>query len=80
MNPPNVQVSFSAAQATEAASTCERWRLKGNQAYASKDYKGAEALYTKGVEAVTTSDGLVYDRWAFPSLLTAVLLRLAQMV
>lgn len=58
---PILQTSPGSAKAAQAASTCERWRLKGNQVYASKDYKGAEALYTKGVEAVMTREGLVFD-------------------
>ncbi|XP_068657736.1 uncharacterized protein [Aristolochia californica] len=51
---PNLhQHSVSAAAALEA---CEKWRLRGNQAYANGNLSKAEDCYTKGVKCVSPKE------------------------
>lgn len=54
------QVNFSSATsiaAREAArEACEKWRLRGNQAYANGDLLKAEECYTKGINCVSKSE------------------------
>lgn len=50
------QVSFSSATSIAAREACEKWRLRGNQAYANGDLLKAEECYTKGVNCVSKSE------------------------
>ncbi|GMN55421.1 hypothetical protein TIFTF001_024544 [Ficus carica] len=45
--------SSSSAQIHE---TCEKWRLRGNQAYKNRDLSQAEAFYTQGIVSVPSSE------------------------
>ncbi|KAI3984059.1 hypothetical protein MKX01_035186 [Papaver californicum] len=46
--------TVSAITATKEA--CEKWRLRGNKAYASGDLSKAEDYYTRGVNCISTSE------------------------
>ncbi|KAF9675503.1 hypothetical protein SADUNF_Sadunf09G0038900 [Salix dunnii] len=48
------QLSVSASVAAQEA--CDRWRLRGNQAYTSGDLSQAEDCYTKGVNCVSKTE------------------------
>ncbi|KAI5054968.1 hypothetical protein GOP47_0030113 [Adiantum capillus-veneris] len=48
--------SSLAAKSAAAIQTCEKWRLRGNQAYTKGDYEKAEDYYTRGVNSVLTGD------------------------
>ncbi|KAJ6716085.1 HEAT SHOCK PROTEIN DNAJ WITH TETRATRICOPEPTIDE REPEAT-CONTAINING PROTEIN [Salix koriyanagi] len=48
------QASVSASVAAQEA--CDRWRLRGNQAYTSGDLSQAEDCYTKGVDCVSKTE------------------------
>ncbi|XP_058107235.1 uncharacterized protein LOC131250873 [Magnolia sinica] len=51
------QESLSTAAATAAAQeACEKWRLRGNQAYASGNLSKAEDYYTRGVNCVSPKE------------------------
>ncbi|KAL8122224.1 hypothetical protein AgCh_018827 [Apium graveolens] len=50
------QVGFSSGTSIAAQEACEKWRLRGNQAYASGDFLKAEECYTKGVNCVSRSE------------------------
>ncbi|KAI3951564.1 hypothetical protein MKX01_018680 [Papaver californicum] len=46
--------TVSAITATKEA--CEKWRLRGNKAYANGDLSKAEDYYTRGVNCISTSE------------------------
>ncbi|XP_024984367.1 uncharacterized protein LOC112520288 isoform X1 [Cynara cardunculus var. scolymus] len=49
--------TFSTASASIAAEeTCEKWRLRGNQAYASGDLAKADDYYTQGLNSVSQTE------------------------
>ncbi|MCO5581488.1 hypothetical protein L7F22_035373 [Adiantum nelumboides] len=48
--------SLLATKCAAAEQTCEKWRLRGNQAYAKGDYEKAEDCYTRGVSSVSKGD------------------------
>lgn len=51
------QESISLAAASIAAEeNCEKWRLRGNQAYANGDLSKAEEYYTKGVNSISPDE------------------------
>ncbi|KAG9446710.1 hypothetical protein H6P81_012838 [Aristolochia fimbriata] len=50
---PSIQQSVSAIVAQEA---CEKWRLRGNQAYANGNVSKAEDCYTEGVKCVSPKE------------------------
>ncbi|EXB88167.1 DnaJ homolog subfamily C member 7 [Morus notabilis] len=51
------QGSDSTSAATVAAQeACEKWRLRGNQAYATGDLSKAEDCYTQGISCVSRSE------------------------
>ncbi|KAM3398426.1 hypothetical protein P3S68_001941 [Capsicum galapagoense] len=50
VNPETVAASMAAQEA------CEKWRLRGNQAYANGNLSKAEECYTQGLNCVTESD------------------------
>ncbi|XP_043725168.1 uncharacterized protein LOC122671794 isoform X2 [Telopea speciosissima] len=47
------QGSFSTAAAPTAAQECEKWRLRGNKAYANGHSSIAEGYYTRGVNCIS---------------------------
>ncbi|CAN6560409.1 unnamed protein product [Malus baccata var. baccata] len=49
----SISLSAEAAAAQEA---CEKWRLRGNQAYKNGDLSKAEDCYTQGVNCVSTNE------------------------
>ncbi|XP_077252404.1 uncharacterized protein LOC143891699 isoform X2 [Tasmannia lanceolata] len=51
------QESISTASATATAQeACEKWRLRGNQAYANGYFSKAEDYYTRGVNCVSSKE------------------------
>lgn len=46
----------TSAASTAAQEACEKWRLRGNQAYGSGDLSKAEDYYTQGVNSVSQSE------------------------
>ncbi|MCO5566348.1 hypothetical protein L7F22_020025 [Adiantum nelumboides] len=48
--------SLLATKWAAAEQTCEKWRLRGNQAYAKGDYEKAEDCYTRGVSSLSKGD------------------------
>ncbi|XVF04775.1 hypothetical protein REPUB_Repub05bG0114300 [Reevesia pubescens] len=48
---PNLTGASSAAQ-----ESCEKWRLRGNQAYANGDSSKAEEYYTQGISCIPASE------------------------
>uniref|UniRef100_A0A2P2K760 Uncharacterized protein n=1 Tax=Rhizophora mucronata TaxID=61149 RepID=A0A2P2K760_RHIMU len=51
------QESFSTTAASTAAQeACEKWRLRGNQAYKNGDLSKAEECYTQGLNCVSRSE------------------------
>ncbi|KAK4408293.1 Ubiquitin carboxyl-terminal hydrolase 24 [Sesamum angolense] len=46
------------AQAASIASqeSCEKWRLRGNQAYAKGEFSKAEAFYTQGINCISQNE------------------------
>ncbi|XP_023544333.1 uncharacterized protein LOC111803943 [Cucurbita pepo subsp. pepo] len=50
---PNQGYSF----ATAIQETCEKWRLRGNQAYKNGELSKAEDLYTQGIDSVPPNEG-----------------------
>ncbi|KAL9260527.1 DnaJ homolog subfamily C member 7-like protein [Drosera capensis] len=48
-------MSLSAASLA-AKEACERWRLRGNQAYTNKDLEKAEDCYTQGVNCISKNE------------------------
>lgn len=51
---PEIKQESSASVASQEA--CEKWRLRGNQAYKHGDLSKAEDCYTEGVNCVSTSE------------------------
>ncbi|XP_068311936.1 uncharacterized protein [Pyrus communis] len=49
----SISLSTEAAAAQEA---CEKWRLRGNQAYSNEDLSKAEDCYTQGVNCVSRNE------------------------
>lgn len=47
---------FSSVATVAAQEACEKWRLRGNQAYANGDLSKAEDYYTRGVDCVSRSE------------------------
>lgn len=43
---------------TSIQETCEKWRLRGNQAYKNGELSKAEDLYTQGIDSVSHNEGL----------------------
>ncbi|KAJ4979280.1 hypothetical protein NE237_010060 [Protea cynaroides] len=50
------QGSISSAAARTAAQECEKWRLRGNQAYANGHSTIAEDYYTRGVNCISPNE------------------------
>ncbi|EXB39091.1 DnaJ homolog subfamily C member 7 [Morus notabilis] len=44
------------SSSAEIQETCEKWRLRGNQAYKNGDLPKAEAFYTQGIISLPSSD------------------------
>ncbi|XVF19317.1 hypothetical protein REPUB_Repub11eG0100300 [Reevesia pubescens] len=54
---PEVQPEPNLTGASTAAQeSCEKWRLRGNQAYANGDSSKAEEYYTQGISCIPTSE------------------------
>ncbi|CAM8916744.1 unnamed protein product [Rhodiola kirilowii] len=52
----NQESSGTSAATTVAQEACEKWRLRGNQAYANGDLSKAEEYYTRGVKCIPKSE------------------------
>eukprot|EP00250_Pteridium_aquilinum_P018047 c23915_g1_i1 orf=359-5419(+) len=48
--------SSSAVKSAAAEQVCERWRLRGNQAYANGDFPKAEEYYSRGASSVSPDE------------------------
>lgn len=48
--------SPSAVKSAAAEQVCERWRLRGNQAYANGDFPKAEEYYSRGASSVSPDE------------------------
>ncbi|KAL5566683.1 hypothetical protein UlMin_029847 [Ulmus minor] len=52
----NQQTDSTSAALIAAQEACEKWRLRGNQAYSSGDLSKAEDCYTQGVNCISRSE------------------------
>ncbi|XP_059625039.1 uncharacterized protein LOC132268238 isoform X2 [Cornus florida] len=52
----NPEAILTPAASVAAQEACEKWRLRGNQAYANGDLSRAEDYYTQGVKCVSQSE------------------------
>lgn len=53
---PEVKHEPNLTGANNAQDSCEKWRLRGNQAYANGDSSKAEEYYTQGISCVPVSE------------------------
>lgn len=51
-----ISESSSAVKSAAAEQVCERWRLRGNQAYANGDFPKAEEYYSRGASSVSPDE------------------------
>ncbi|KAL3850149.1 hypothetical protein ACJIZ3_012031 [Penstemon smallii] len=51
-----VKQDSNAAASIAAKESCEKWRLRGNQAYAKGDFLRAEDCYTRGIDCIPQSE------------------------
>ncbi|XP_019157828.1 PREDICTED: uncharacterized protein LOC109154521 isoform X2 [Ipomoea nil] len=51
-----LEANSATAQSMAALEACEKWRLRGNQAYASGDLSRAEDYYTQGANCISQSE------------------------
>ncbi|KAI5073515.1 hypothetical protein GOP47_0011528 [Adiantum capillus-veneris] len=53
---PAISGSPNAVKSAAAEQVCERWRLRGNQAYANGDFPKAEEYYSRGASSVSPDE------------------------
>ncbi|XP_062084102.1 uncharacterized protein LOC133790466 isoform X2 [Humulus lupulus] len=51
-----VNQEFDSTSAVKAQEACEKWRLRGNQAYTAGDLSKAEDCYTQGINSISRND------------------------
>uniref|UniRef100_A0A7N0ZUR9 J domain-containing protein n=1 Tax=Kalanchoe fedtschenkoi TaxID=63787 RepID=A0A7N0ZUR9_KALFE len=52
----NHESGGTSAATAASQEACEKWRLRGNQAYANEDLSKAEEYYTRGVKCISASE------------------------